>query len=192
MRMDQSAPKGGLADEELVLLVKKGDKDAFDLLSGRYHSTLKSRAGRYAGIAGVEEDDFLQEGLLALYRAARGYDPGGQAQFRTYAITCINNSMSAAIKLHMKQQNRKSTFSIDQLDQAQTGGIPMDQILLDRESSDQLADRIKTGLSDFERQVLGYYLSGLTYQQISQVLGTSAKAVDNALQRVRRKLRLHT
>ncbi len=191
MKADQMFRKGVLADEELVLLVQKGDTDAFSVLSHRYDAALRGRASRYVGIAGVEAEDFFQEGLIALYRAARGYNPGGKARFRTYAVTCINNSMATAIKLHMRQQSCKSLLSIQQLDYATVHQQPMEQFLLDREDSCQLVNQIQSRLSDLERKVLYHYLLGHSYQQISQVLSTSAKTVDNALQRVRRKLRLH-
>ncbi|MGI6403063.1 MAG: sigma-70 family RNA polymerase sigma factor [Oscillospiraceae bacterium] len=191
MKADQISRKGVLADEELALLVQKGDTDAFSVLSYRYDAALKGRAGRYVGIAGVEAEDFFQEGLIALYRAARGYNPNGKARFRTYAVACINNSMTTAIKLHMRQQNCKKLLSIQQLDEAIMSQQPMEHFLLDQEDLSPLIDRIQSRLSKLERQVLHHYLTGHSYQQISRVLGTSPKTVDNALQRVRRKLRLH-
>ena len=133
----------------------------------------------------------LFRSLIALYRAARGYNPNCKARFRTYAVTCINNSMAAAIKLHLRQQSCKSLLSIQLLDYATVHQQQMEQFLLDREDSCQLVNQIQARLSDLERKVLYHYLLGHSYQQISQVLSTSAKTVDNALQRVRRKLRLH-
>lgn len=171
------------SDEELARLAVEGDRDAFAVLSDRYLPIIHSRANRYSSIVGVELEDFQQEGLLALYRAARGYQNDGQAAFRTYATTCINNSMTTAIRRHMRQRKQESALSLEQLDLAQAGELS------DREAVRELSDQIQAQLSPFERQVLLLYLSGHSYAQIAQLLSTSAKPVDNALQRVRRKLR---
>jgi len=191
MKGEQISRKGNLADEELELLVQQGDADAFSALLNRYDAALRYRAGRYVGIAGVETEDFLQEGLIALYRAARGYNPNRKARFRTYAVACINNSMATAIKMHLRQQHYQSLLSIQQLDDTAISQ-PIEHALLDQEDLSSLIDSIQSRLSKLERQVLRHYLNGHSYQQISRVLGTSLKTVDNALQRVRRKLRLHS
>lgn len=175
-----------LEDGELAILVQQGNPDAFQVLSARYSSVLNGRASRYSGAAETEWDDFLQEGLLALYRAAKGYLPGGQAKFSTYAITCINNALHTALKRHLRQQRQKSFLPLEQINLAGA------DVMQAGETTDFLADQIKTRLSAFERSVLRLYLSGLSYRQIAQVLSTSTKPVDNALQRVRRKLSFPT
>jgi len=191
-------PHGALmSDDELVLLVKGGDPSAFTALSDRYLPALQSRAGRYANVAGIDMEDFLQEGLFALFRAAKGFDPETGARFSTYAITCINNSMTDAIKAHMKNLRRSSHLCIEDLDHrtlseamaANPQAHSVEDTYLDQEHSTLRTLQIENLLSDFEQRVLKLYLRGLTYQQISVILSTATKAVDNALQRVRRKLR---
>lgn len=186
-----------MSDDELVLLVKDGDTSAFTVLSDRYLPALQNRAGRYANVAGIDVEDFLQEGLFALFRATKGFDPEAGARFSTYAITCINNSMTDAIKAHMKNLCRSSHLCIEDLDHhtlneamaANSQAHSVEDTYLDQEHSTLRALQIENLLSDFEQQVLKLYLRGLTYQEISVILSTATKAVDNALQRVRRKLR---
>lgn len=173
-----------MTDRELTDLVKQGETDAFAVLSSRYLPAILGRAGRYSSIVGVETEDFVQEGLLALYRAAKGYDPGAQIQFNTYAITCIRNSMSNAIKRHYRQSRQNCL-----LESVSAGELPPEDQFFELERSRASARYFGALLSRFERQILILYLQGHTYQQISQVLSTTTKAVDNALQRVRRKLR---
>jgi len=178
-------------DDELVSLVKKGDASAFVILSDRYMPALYNRASRYANVVGIDLEDFVQEGLLALFRAAKGFDPGLDARFGTFAITCINNSMSDSIKAFMRNARQHSHLNIDDLDENNLSSrtSPVEDSFLDQEASTLRAQRIENLLSVFEQQVLKHYLGGHSYQQISAILGTDTKAVDNALQRVRRKLR---
>jgi RNA polymerase sporulation-specific sigma factor len=197
MQADQNARLVLHADQELAALVQKGDKDAFSVLCGRYSELITGRAARYSGTIGAEVEDFAQEGLLALYRAACGYSACGQAAFRTYATTCINNAMSTALKKHLKHFSKRSSLPLERLDDIARDTdfalpeLTPDQVFIDREDARDYARLIKANLSRFEQQVLRMYFRGCSYRQISDDLSTSTKAVDNALQRVRRKLRLH-
>jgi RNA polymerase sporulation-specific sigma factor len=172
-------------DEELAKRAKAGESAAFSELSERYAPTLKSRANRYAGVVGQDIEDFFHEGLLALFRAVKGFDELSVYRFKTYAVTCINNSMASAIKKHMKNQNAELPL---QEDEGQEPLQPED-FVLEREGSAQLLLQIHSLLSDFERRVLSLYLRGNSYLEIACALATTTKAADNALQRVRRKLR---
>lgn len=198
LEMNTQAPRPMEAypEPELVSLAKAGNARAFTALSDRYMPVLQSRAGRYSNIVGVDVEDFVQEGMLALYRAVMGYDGRGDTRFSTYAITCINNSMTTAIKNHMKVIQKGSSVNLDDLDElgllrqmTQRHGQTMEDLYIELETSGRRAQQIETLLSDFERRVLKLYLSGHSYQRISNALSTTTKAVDNALQRVRRKLR---
>lgn len=184
-------------DLELVCRVNNGDTSAFSLLSDRYMPLLLKRAGRYAGLIGVDVEDFMQEGMFALFRAVKGYKPGASARFSTYALTCIHNSITDAVRAHMKISRRNSHICIEDIDENGLRAFspvplqqrPVEDMLLEKEADSQCARQIETLLSEFEQQVLKLYLSGYSYQQISEVLSTATKSVDNALQRVRRKLR---
>lgn len=184
----------GLSDKELAAKAKNGDTTAFSVLSERYLPILKSRANRYSNVVGVDTEDFVQEGMLALFKAVKGYDGHMGVQFNTYAVTCVNNSMITAIKSHMRSR-RTASVSIDDNpelhinDRQKSDSMLVEDMYILQEDSAILADQIQALLSDFERQVLKLYLRGNSYLEISGMLSTSTKAVDNALQRVRRKLR---
>lgn len=191
---------GQPSEMELVQRARGGDGAAFDLLCEQYMPVLQGRAGRYSNIVGVDVEDFVQEGMFALYRAVQGYDPDMGIQFRTYAVTCINNSMASAIKTHMKNFSQRGGVQIDEMDEQalhQQTTLLADEMLVEdifiqKETNSLRQRQIEVLLSDFERQVLVLYLSGQSYQEIASVLSTTTKAVDNALQRVRRKLRPET
>lgn len=197
MKTECGISNKSLSDAELVLLAREGDAAAFSILSDRYMPVLKGSAGRYAGIVGVDIEDFMQEGMLALFRAVRGFNSRSGTQFSTYAITCINNSMSSAVKLHLRGSRQNSNMYIDEMDERFLANEstfprqdkPVEDLYIDRETSLIRAQQIEKLLSAFEQRVLRLYLTGHTYQQIAHVLGTSTKSVDNALQRARRKLR---
>lgn len=184
-----------ISDIELAELAKNGNAGAFTCLSERFMPVLKRRANRYSSVVGIDIDDFIQEGMLALFRAVKGFDAGMDVQFRTYAITCINNSMNTAIKSHMKNIAQSSGVSIDGINEEKLGpdmqraSVHVEDMFIEQEDSAALAWQIQSRLSNFERQVLKLYLRGHSYLRISELLNTSAKAVDNALQRVRKKLR---
>lgn len=196
MQKNPHLPDQTLTEIELVRLAKEDDSAAFSELYNQYMPILQRRAGRYSSIVGVDIEDFIQEGMLALYRAVKGYNPCAGIQFRTYAVTCINNSMASAIKNHMKTVHQRG-LQIDEVDEQQlhkqttlrTGGMLVEDLYIQMETNSYLLRQIDSLLSDFERQVLKLYLGGQSYHKIAQVLSTTTKAVDNALQRVRRKLR---
>lgn len=181
---------------DLVRMAKEDDQIAFAELCERYMPFISGRAGRYARVVGVDVEDFMQEGRLALYRAVKGYNPNAGIQFSTYAITCINNSMISAIKRYMRNALQQDPLQLDELDErklylaAQQYEINRpEESLFQMETEEDRSQQINQLLSTFERNVLNHYLSGQPYQEIARALCTSTKAVDNALQRVRRKLR---
>ncbi|MCL2055629.1 MAG: sigma-70 family RNA polymerase sigma factor [Oscillospiraceae bacterium] len=172
-------------EDELVALARTGDPDAFEQLLERHMPAIRAMARRYAGTAGgADGEDLAQEGMLTLFRAVRGYKPDGGAKFATYAQTAIRNSMAAYVKRHLKSP-RVDSFS--DLDKPVDLASPVEDAFIKKES----ALWLEALLSDFERKILRLYLGGHSYNQIAQASGTTAKAVDNALQRIRRKLR-HT
>lgn len=196
MNIGADANLEAASDEELVLIAKDGGSYAFDLLSGRYGSVLKTRALRYSNVVGVDTEDFVQEGMLALFKAVKSFHAGQGAQFKTYAAVCVNNAMASAVKKHLRN-TEKTGISMDIIDEGKLAGnaperhaaMPAEDIYIEQEHSELLAVQIQSLLSNFERQVLKLYLRGHSYLQISDLLSTTTKAVDNALQRVRRKLR---
>jgi RNA polymerase sporulation-specific sigma factor len=183
----QDAPESaGAFDSELAAAAKQGSDSAFQALLERYLPVIRSRANRYAAVVGQDVEDFIQEGMLALFRAVRGFDEASGFRFKTYAVTCINNSMASAIKKHMK--NFVAELPLEENDDSRDTMQPED-MFIEQEDSAKLLWQIQSLLSDFERRVLKLYLRGNSYQEIGGALNAAPKAVDNALQRVRRKLR---
>ena len=184
-----------LTDFELVTLVQSGSSTAFSTLTERYTPLLLSRAARYSNVAGAGPEDFLQEGLLALYRAAKTYALE-KSRFSTYATTCIENAMTDAFRRFTRVSHPNTVYLNDfgeialQREVADLAQAALPEDIYDNgEQSKDWMRQIEDKLSIFERQVLALYLKGYTYQQTAVVVKSSPKAVDNALQRVRRKLR---
>lgn len=179
-----------LTDEALVHAARAGDDAAVTELVARYLPMIRRRASRYF-LPGMEGEDVVQEGLIGLLKAVRFYD-AGQSSFASFASVCVSSTLATAAKAALSQKSRPLSdySSLDELDGAQkeqTVG-PEEEIII-AEQVEELGGKIHTLLSDFEQQALTLYLSGHSYQEISQLLRTTSKAVDNALQRVRRKLR---
>ena len=171
-----------LSDEELVRLCRENDDSAAAELIVRFAPTVRKRAESFRGSM---YDDLAQEGFLALLDAVRRYVPDRGAAFATFAQTCIVNRMINAF--------RQSSEDLDQipedLDQADDAAVIPENIVVENESLDELYRKIEETLSSLEFKVFRCYISGLPYQVISQRLGISVKAVDNAVQRTRKKLR---
>ena len=180
-----------VADETLAQRAKNGDDEALADLIERYTPLVCMRARAYArGVMDV--DDVYQEGMIALLKAVRNYREDTAGSFRTFAAVCVNNKMLSAVTAHMRDKNApmRSYLSLSGRE------IPEDspetdpeKLVIASEESAARNRRIETLLSPFERQVLRLYLSSYSYEEMSRQLGSSTKAVDNALQRVRRKLR---
>ncbi len=188
---------GEYRDHELASLVCGGDPDAFVELTQRYMSLIRAKAASFPHTA-LESDDLYQEGLLGLYRAARTYDPDGAASFRTYAGVCISHQIIAAYRSHFRKKNLplNSSLSLDDEESpvqedsfARSVRSNPEALLIAQENLQIVNERIRRGLSRLEQQVLFLYLGGATYAEIAKRRGITPKAVDNAMQRVRRKLR---
>ena len=182
------------SDEQLVVRAKDGDDEALTALIQRYAPFVRMRAGGY-GVKELDADDLYQEGMIALLTAVRNYCAGLNSSFRTFASVCINNKLNSALRAHMREKNApmRGYLSLSEPEvpeEALTAHtLDPEQLVIQSEETDARNRRIETLLSLFERQVLKLYLSSYSYEEMSKQLGSSTKAVDNALQRVRRKLR---
>ncbi len=181
------------ADDELVTLAKNGDKNAMSQLITVYLPSIRFRASRYFG-AGLEQDDLIQEGLIGLLGAVRAYDIGRESSFYTFATLCIHRKILSAVQSALSPRNHplKDYMPLDDeaLSQLSTeGGQNPEDAIIANESGQMLWERMHTLLSPTEQEALGLYLSGHSYKEIAVLLCLTNKAVDNALQRVRRKLR---
>ena len=185
-----------VADETLAQRAKNGDDEALADLIERYTPLVCMRARAYArGVMDV--DDVYQEGMIALLKAVRNYREDTAGSFRTFAAVCVNNKMLSAVTAHMRDKNApmRSYLSLsgreipEDLLAAVSPETDPEKLVIASEESAARNRRIENLLSPFERQVLRVYLSSYSYEEMSRQLGSSTKAVDNALQRVRRKLR---
>lgn len=178
------------SDEQLVTLAQQQDSYAVNEIILRYLQTVRIMACKYR-LPGVAVDDVVQEGLLGLVKATRLYD-SGKSSFKTFATLCIQSSMLSFVRQVLSLKNQPlANFS--PLDQSELGLLEdnsqnPEEILLGKEQVKNLMEKINVILSPLEQQTLKLYLSGHSYIEISTILSTSSKAVDNALQRVRRKL----
>ena len=182
------------SDVQHVAREKYGDDEAMTALIQRYAPFVRMRAGAY-GVKELDADDLYQEGMIALLTAVRNYCAGLNSSFRTFASVCINNKLNSALRAHMREKNApmRGYLSLSEPEvpeEALTAHtLDPEQLVIQSEETDARNRRIETLLSLFERQVLKLYLSSYSYEEMSKQLGSSTKAVDNALQRVRRKLR---
>ncbi len=185
-----------LSDEQLLALAREGQSGAEDDLAKRYVRVVRVCARPYF-LHGGDSEDLLQEGMLGLLYAIREYDPQKGASFRTYAETCIRSRIQSAIRSAARKKHAPLNDGIpldDVLsDESQSLGArliqrsPEEQVLA-RETESELLSASARRLSGFEARILSLYLDGLSYQEMAAATGRDAKAVDNAVQRLRKKL----
>ncbi len=187
-----------LEDKELQSLASSGDREAEETLAGRYLRLVRACARPFF-LAGGDSEDLIQEGTFGLLSAIRQYRADVGASFKTFAEHCIRMRLLSAIKSasQLKHFPLNDGVSLEQLSEdpgAQLSAIPEisrrspEELVLERESKEELYAAFSKCLSRFELKVLDLYLDGLSYREIADILGKSAKSVDNAVQRIRRKL----
>ena len=190
-----------VSDEELLSMQRAGDKRAEDTLYARYKQIVRSKARTYF-LIGADREDIIQEGMIGLYKAVLDYQTDRQASFRSFAELCITRQIISAIKSATRKKHmplnsyisfNRSVFDgdnerplIDVL--TSTRMTDPEEVLIGRENYAAVADSIEHSLSKLERNALGFYLDGYSYQQIADALGVTTKSVDNAIQRVKKKL----
>ena len=179
-----------LSDDVLAGLSKAHDEQAFNELVMRYLGKISHIARKYSA-RGYEHRDFVQEGLLGLFCAVRTFEPDGGRTFRNYALLVAERRLISIIRKQSAQKSVPESAIIDfdmlDADIVDTAKSPEDELML-REQIASVRRRLREVLSKREYEVLSLYDEGLSYAQIAQRLSLSPKAVDNALQRVRRKV----
>lgn len=186
------------SDAELQSFAVKGDRGAEEALAGRYIQLVRACA-RPLFLAGGDSEDLIQEGTFGLVTAIRQYNPESGASFRTFAEHCIKMRLYSAIKSasRLKHFPLNDGVSFEQLSEDPSTQLSVfpeflrrspEDLVLARESKEELYLALSDRLSGFEMKVLRLYLDGLSYRDISVKLGKDAKSVDNAVQRIRRKL----
>lgn len=176
-------------------MASSGDTAAEEELIGEYSRLVRICARPYF-LAGGDSEDLIQEGMLGLLSAVRHYDPSKDVRFKTYAEFCIRRRLYSAIKSAARYKhiplNEYIPLESPELDESNTQGIPFlrdpEEFVLARERVDELTDCLYGSLSRFESKVLGLYLEGMSYEEMAVKLNKTSKSVDNAVQRIRRKL----
>ena len=175
-----------IPDEEIVSSIKNGNFELLQVIIARYYGAVKYYAEKYC--EQQLQEDVFQEAILALYSAVKNYEPQ-KASFKTFAHTCIKRSVIATLKA----QNRKKQIpdglisSIEELELIDNNSP--EKIFFEKENLKSLTDTIKLELSSLEYEVLQLYLSGERYSDIARRLEITEKSVDNALARIRKKLK---
>ena len=182
----------GIPDETLCRRAQGGDRNAEELLILRYHRLVRSVARPFF-LAGGDSEDLLQEGMVGLLMAVREYDPSRDARFSTFAETCIRNRIYTVLKSASSGKNSPLNQAIPlnpSLLEVSSAFAQVDPevLLIDREKVQSLLEITRQQLSVFESEVLGFYLDGLTCREIADTVGRAPKSVDNAVQRIRRKI----
>lgn len=182
-----------LTDEELVEKIREGETACMDALIERYKRQVRNQA-RTLYLIGGDNDDLIQEGMLGLFKAIRDYRPEKEVSFEAFARMCISRQLYSAVQAAGRQKHVPlNTYvelseQLDAQDDRPQGKSP-EELLIDRENIERLQVEIWKLLSPMEKKILRAYLEGESYTTIASGLGRSPKSVDNALQRIRRKLR---
>lgn len=178
------------SDDELVHLAKISDEDAFRELVLRYLYLIRSVALNYKS-SSLEPDDLIQEGLLGLLSAVKTFDDS-KGTFKSYAGVCVKNKILSAVRSALSDKNKILNDSVLFDDEAELSANYFSEpetVVLSKESAERLKSAIKENLTELEQNVLSLYILGYSYLEISKRLEIDEKACDNAMQRVRRKLR---
>jgi RNA polymerase sporulation-specific sigma factor len=192
-------------DDELIDRLRRGEEPVMDYICDKYKNLVRSKA-KSMFILGADNEDLIQEGMIGLFKAVRGYDCGRDASFSTFAELCVSRQMYTAVQAskRLKHHPLNTYISLDGRGAAQGDGqegpglaellagraeMSPEELFLDKERVAFLEKAIEEELSDFEKQALELYMTGMSYTQIAKVLGRDEKATDNALGRARTKVR---
>ncbi len=183
-----SEKTSNISDDELVRMVNGGDYGCLQTLINRYMPYIISEASSY-NIGGFDTEDFIQEGVVALFSAVKSFN-SEKASFKTFVKICIDRAMLSALARVSGGAKHIPQSLITPIDDVElSDSNSPESIIIGRESYNDLAFSIKQCLSDFEYRVLSEFLSGKSYVQIAEKLSVSTKSVDNALKRVRKKIK---
>ena len=184
-----------ISDEELCSRAVRGDSQAETELVHRYNQLVRACA-RPLFLAGGDSEDLIQEGMLGLLTAIRGFDPGRDAAFRTFAEICVRSRLLSAVRAAQGGKhsplNRSISFEPPLFDGSSVNPFSNvespEDVIIGREELKERLDALKGQLSELEASILPLYLNGLSCREIAGRVGRSQKSVDNAVQRIRRKV----
>ena len=189
-----------IPDEEVAVLAQKGDGQALAYLLNKYKNFVRSKARSYF-LIGADHEDIVQEGMIGLYKSIRDFQPDRLASFRSFAELCVKRQIITAIKAATRQKHvpLNSYVSLNKplyddesdrtlLDVIEGRVTNPEDLYISQEDLSRIQSQITEILSDLERQVLDAFIDGKSYQEIAELLGRHVKSIDNALQRIKRKL----
>lgn len=194
-------------DEELIVeKARKGDLKAQEIIIRRYKNFVRSKARSYF-LIGADREDIVQEGMIGLFKAMRDYQPDKMSSFRSFAELCIKRQIITAIKTATRQKHiplnsyvslNKPIYDEDTGDRTlyevmntNSKELNPESLIIKREELSQMEEKMGEVLSDLEWKVLNAYLEGKSYHEISVEMNKHVKSVDNALQRVKKKMEKH-
>ncbi len=192
-------------DEALIDRIREGEERITDYIMDKYKNLVRSKA-KSMYILGADNEDLIQEGMIGLYKAIRDYDAGRDASFFTFADLCVSRQMYTAVQAARREKHAPlnsyislyANMTENGSDGTETELLEVlaskqetnpEELLIDKENVADIEAMIEKELSVFEKQVLDLYLTGMSYSQIAKVLSRDEKSTDNALQRLKTKLR---
>ena len=193
------------SDEELILMYRDGEEEAAGFLMNKYKNLVRKKAGSMY-ILGGDREDLIQEGMIGLYKAVRDYDMGRDVNFYTFADLCVSRQIYTAVqasnrKKHlplntyisiygqsMNTEEGESEYDLINTLVSQTESNP-EEMMIAQENMEQMEQAILKELSELEKQVFELHLTGMNYTQIAKILGRDEKSTDNALQRMKGKIK---
>ena len=190
-----------LTDEQIISQIKDGDEQALTFLLDKYKDLVNTKVGKYF-IIGAEREDIVQEGMIGLYKAIKGFDNCKQNTFKTFANLCIERQLITAIKSSNRQKhmplNSYLSLNTSAYDDEGDGTELLEtfevntiedplETIMKQESFNEIQNAVQKSLSKFEEKVLDRYIQGESYEIIAKKLETPVKSVDNAIQRIRKK-----
>lgn len=189
-----------ISDEELLRQIRSGSNDAMECLLERYRDMVRKEARKFF-LAGGDEEDLIQEGMIGLFKAITSFQEGKNTSFSTFAYLCVHRQIYTTIttfnrKKHIplntsislfERKNQEEEFSLDEI--LESPEETPEELLLRKEEIKDCYQMIDQRLSKFEKQVMYHYLNGENYTMIAKRLGRTDKSIDNAIQRIRRKIK---
>lgn len=190
-----------LSDEELIQRLRAGDAGIMDYVLYKYKPLVRKKANAMFLIGG-DTDDLIQEGMIGLFKAIRDFRQEKEASFYHFAEICITRQIYSAVEASNRKKHAPLNTYVSFYSETGEEGQPLSEVLIseisdnpeermiERENVEQFLEKIRENLSKMECKVLDDYLSGLNYQQIAEKMGKQPKAIDNALQRIKNKIRI--
>lgn len=185
---------GQFSDEQLIERLRNGETEISDYLMEKYKGLVRKKA-RAMYLIGGDTDDLIQEGMIGLFKAVQDYRPDREASFQTFASLCVERQIYSAVKNSTRQKHIPLNSYVSLSEEAETGALEglwsenPEALIIDRENTGSLEKQISRTLSPMENKVLAYYLKGYSYVQIAELMEKEPKSIDNALQRIRGKIR---